>query len=326
MFRKDSGEEEFLTRFGAKWSYVNDITYDQLVPNWEMTNLGRERARVEDAILEYAERMAAGAAAPAGIFWKTSRGFDPLDGVQRLCAHLLNGGTRFPGYIVETESALLARRIRVFANHLLNGRSPSTEWTRRQAIQICIIEGGMSVEEVAQLGGWKKEAVAQDWLYLDWSFKIRCAGGPEELPKGVVLNIAECAKPDDLHAGNKPVAEFLHDLKQGKFTNGESKPFIDAFFGTVNRNGKKDLHGQFASRLEDFRSSEEVRTRLEGRKPNPRNPDTKLLAAMKTVKTIADDLIATRERLFNIDEFFRVWNQVERSLKQLRDAVKATAK
>jgi len=301
---------------GLVWKYVNDVTYLQLVPNWDGINLGRSKVKVEEAAMEYAAREEAGSMPPAPVLRETSDGFDPLDGIQRLLAKQLLSCTRFSAYIVTVESELLAKEIRIFANSALNGcHGESSQWTRRQAIQHLVIEGGMSCEEVARKGGWKLADVEDDRLYLDTDFKLRCIGAPEGLSKSLVLNIAEVMRPDDLKQAAKPIAEFCADLKRGHFTNGDAKPYVQAFFSVPRTKGK--VHDHFAEALDDFRKQPDVKTRMEGRVSSRRNPDIQLRASMKSVLTTIDRLVATEEEIRYLDEFFHLANQIKSGLTKL---------
>ena len=183
MFTKDSRVENFLTHMGVSWRYCDDLAYADLAVNWDYVNHGRNRARLEDAILEYAMRMETGSAAPGVIVQGLIPPRPVLDGVQRLCAGAFRNYTRFAGYIVDTDSNLTATKIRVLANHLLAGHPEPSEWTRSKAVELLVIAGGMSIDEVASLGGWPRDAVERDKIYLDWSPALVHIGAPTLFPR-----------------------------------------------------------------------------------------------------------------------------------------------
>ena len=322
MFCKDNRQENLLTLFGVAWRYTNAVTFGQLAPNWEQANMGRTQSVVETVILEYAARTESGSSAPAPILRKTAKGYEVLDGVQRLSAEQMLGTTAFSAYVVETDSDLKATQIRVFANHLLAGHPESPDWNRKRAIQLLIIEGGMSIDEVARLGGWKRRDVEEDKLCIDYGYAVRSIGGPDQMPKGVLLKISEYAKVDDFRVSPQPIADFCNDLKKGRFNNGESEPHIRDFFG-VNRNNRKTLHDQFVKHLSQFREDSEVSTRMDGRKPQKRQDDIKLRGAMKTVLTITDDLVTLGTHIAYVDEFHAIWNRVDGNLKRLGKRIPA---
>ena len=324
MFAKDSRVENFLTHIGVTWRWVDDLSYKALEPNWDYNNRGRSQAKKEDAILEYASRMESGSSAPGVIVRGVADTIQlaVLDGVQRLCAGELRNYTRFGGYVVVTDSDLTASKIRVLANHLLAGHPEPTDWTRQKAVEVLIIEGGMSVEELMYLGGWTRDAIEKDKTYLDWSAPLVHIGGPDNLAKGLILNIAKHAKMDDLRVAPKPIAQFCRDLKKAKLTNGESEPFIKDFF-TVNRKDRKGIFDQFEEKLADFHDNEEVSTRLEGRVNGRQKPDIKLRRSMRAVATVIDELLASDEMIPYMDEYYQLWNQIDGKLKQLATRRKA---
>jgi hypothetical protein len=316
MFVRDNREENFLTKMGVKFKYSNSITFQQLVPTWEDQNQGRSKSRVEEVVLEYAARTEAGSNAPAPILRTTAKGLDPLDGVQRLGSEKLLGSTNFSAYIVETDSNKLALSIRIMANHLLAGHPEPVEWTKRRAIQMLAIENDMSLEEVARLGGWKIADVQEEHKAMTWGFAIRCNGGPDQLPKGVLLALDENAKMDDLRVATKPVVEFISDLKVGKFSNGDSKPHIERFFA-VNRKDRKNIYEQFEKKHEEFRNDPEIKARLEGRKRCRLTPEIELRRILKTSLATAEKIQKNKHHIPYMEEFFQLWNQVRDTLSEI---------
>jgi len=126
-------------------------------------NLGRGTSKDEDAILEYASRMENGSAAPAPILWEQPEGYVVLDGVQRNCPSAVNGATRIAtAYICLINDNLLSQTIRILANNCLSGRVESPEWTRSQIVRVLVIEGGMSIEEVARRSGCSASALRKE--------------------------------------------------------------------------------------------------------------------------------------------------------------------
>ncbi len=317
MFTKDSRTENFLTSLGVTWKYTNSMAYAKLKPTWRDVNQGRPKAKVDDAILCYAEQMESGSPAPAPIIWT----FDssPLDGVQRLSAGEVRGYTTFSAYLVETDSPDMASAIRVIANQRLQGSYQESEaFTMQRAIDVLVNEIGWSVEQVAALGGWKPAKVAEKKLLSDWGFAIRRIGGPEKLPDGIVKTIADTAKLHDLEVAREPVAEFLNDVKRAKFTNGDAQPYVADFFANAGK--KKDVRSIYVRRLELFRDDPEVATRLANprqRRYSPTSIDSKLRRALKAALTIAEEVKNSGEPVYYVDEFCLLVNQISRVLKQI---------
>lgn len=321
MFARDNRVERWLEHMGVTFKWVDDNPYSELEKTWEQQNLGRSEAKKEEAILEYATRMEAGSAAPGPIIQSTGRGLTVLDGVQRLCAWQLNGGTRFPAYVVETDSLLTSMKIRVLANHLLAGHPEPTEWSRKRAIQMLVIEGGMSMEEVARLGGWTLKSVQDDKKHMDYNAAIIHVGGPLDLAKGVVMVIAEHCKMDDFRIAGDVLADFTRDLKEGRFTNGESAPFIKSFF-KVPRKDRGAIHDAFAENLADFREHPEVQARLQGRRNSRMAPDVRLRKQFRSCITVLDELLDNGVVVPWVQEYKQLWEEVDEKLKMLASARK----
>src|SRR6056300_750436 len=156
MFMKDSRTENFLTQMGVSFSYSNNISFGDLERDWQEKNMARPTPIREDAVIEYASLMESGSAAPAPILFQGKGVLEVLDGVQRLSAASLSGSTRVSAYIVECDSIDVVTAIRVLANARLQGRQEQPEWTRRRAVEVLVINRGMSVDEVARMGGWQR--------------------------------------------------------------------------------------------------------------------------------------------------------------------------
>ena len=148
---KCSRTEAFLTSMGVRWKYSNAVQPKQLKPEWDKENIGRPRAKIEEAMEDYAGRVENGSPMPAPILWKTAKGFVILDGVQRILVlvELLNA-TKFSAYIIETDSPNLADTIRVLANVLLQGghQEPADKDRQRgQSGEYVVVELGLGRRE-----------------------------------------------------------------------------------------------------------------------------------------------------------------------------------
>jgi len=327
MSVKDSRTENFLTQMGANWKYTNNVTFNMLMEGWDDFNLARPgvKAKIEDAILEYAALMEAGSAAPAPILWKTPKGMEVLDGVQRLSAEQMAGATKFSAYVIDTDSASFARTIRIFANlRLQGGHQEDAQWTMAQAITILVNEHNMSAQEIAKLGGWKLSEVEKKKEYLDWSFTIRQIGGPDKLTQGIVKEIATHAKLHDLHAASKPIAEFCRDLVRGKFSNGDSAPHIQTFFEGVRP--RKNLHDEYERRLESFRKDPEVERRLQGRPSTHLSGETRIRRSLKTAHTEIKRVLNQHLPVPYVEEFYHMLGQLHTMLEEIAKNSKKAVK
>ncbi len=308
MFTKDTRTEVFLTQMGVDFRYTNNVAFSELVPGWDCKNLARPTPQRDDAILEYAALMDGGSPAPAPILNKNGS-YGVLDGIQRLCAAQLSGATRISAYVVSSDSEDLLDSIRVLANIRLQGRQEPAEWTRRRAVEILVIQRGMSPAEVARLGGWAAADIKRLAELMEWGFTIRSIGGPD-LPDSVVDVVAGRVPQENLRKYAKPVAGFLNVLKDCKFSARDAAPLADEFFAPT----AKPSYKLYQTRLDDIRTMTEVEIRLKGRKGSKLPPDVNLRRALRSVETIIDELDAP---LVYVDEFFRMVKSIEKKLKAL---------
>lgn len=321
MFTTDSRTEKFLDWLGVKWRYTNDMAFRFIASDWETKNLGRSQLKVDKAVSEYGTLMDRGSAAPAPILWLNPAidRHEVLDGMQRLLAERERNPATFSAYVVETDSPAMVKKIRVFANYRLQGGyQESAEWTLQQAVVLLISEGTMTVEEVAEMGGWSVAAVRDKKECLDWGFKIRCIGGPEKLPDTMIRVIAKCSQLTDFDSAGAPVADFLNDIKRMRVSTEEAEPYVDEFFSVARGKGK--LHEQFADKLEEFRSDDEVITRLADpsrRRHQPMTAEGRLLRALKAALTTAEKVQASGERIPYVAEYLQVVNKIDKVLKQI---------
>jgi len=321
MFTKDSRAESLLTMFGVEWRYTNKLTWDDLSSGWDVANHGRPGpARREGTIEAYATR-AKTSSAPAPILWQRGDKYDPSDGVQRLCAAHKNQETEFSAYTFKTDSERLAKTIRVLANHLVQGDQETPKWNREQAVAVLAIEEKMSLQEIHDVTGWPLPGLEDEKEFQNWSHMIRCIGGPQhpqQMNRGMVHTIAIHAKASDLKAAPKPIAAFCHDLKRGKFTNGDAEPHIEQFFGKFPKQSRKNLHLVFEKRLEDFRNDPEVVTRLDGRPSSKLTPEMNLRGKLKSVRRVTQNILKARHQILYVEEYFQILRQIEKDLKAIQ--------
>ncbi len=314
MFTKDNRTETFLSQMGVEYRYTNRTTFRKLSPGWNEKNLARPVPVREEAVLEYAALMESGSAAPAPILHKTDSGLDVLDGVQRLAAAQMNRSTVVAAYIVRCDSEDVVTAIRVLANARLQGRPEPPEWTKRQAVDVLVITRGLSIEEVARMGGWKVADIARLKRVLEWGFKIRCIGGPT-LPDTLVTTIADNTSLAELSRAPTPISAFCTSLKKAKFSNSESEPFVRQFFQPIHKSSK--AHETFTERLEAFRKDPEVQIRLSGRRTTKQAEHALLRRTLKSAETVAARIADQGSDVPYVDEFFRLLNTIERHLREV---------
>lgn len=315
MFTTDSRTENFLTSLGVKFEYVNGIMLPgDFSADWRKENIGRPVAVREEAVIEYASLMEQGSAAPAPILHRPVASLLVLDGVQRLCAAELNGTTRISAYIVGTTSADTLAAIRVLANARMQGRGEPPEWTRRRAIEVLVVERGMSVREVAQMGGWKTTDVQRIADAIELQRRIASVGGPE-LPDAMLAELKPHLQGDILEVANEPVAGFLDTLKQARISVADAAPYIATFFAPVSKSANR--FSAWSARLQEIRKDPEIRARITGRQTTALARDVVLLRELKSADTTLDSILGHGDRVANVDEFFRIVGRITQKLQRL---------
>ncbi len=258
--------------------------------------------------------MESGSAAPAPILCAKENKYGVLDGIQGLSAANLTGATRFSAYVVSSDSDDVLTTIRMIANARLQGHSEPPEWTRRRAIEVLVIQRGMSVDEVARMGGWKRPDVLRISKILNWGFKIRNAGGPE-LADNMIEAVWQHLVEESLGAASEPIVGFLSTIKAAKFSSSDAKPYISEFFQPITKLSKQ--HEVYVERLAQFKEQPEVQTRLHGRRGIVVRRDVTLQRTLKSAVTVLDEIIAKNDELPYIDEFFRLLKIIDKRLRSV---------
>lgn len=321
MFTTDSRTERFLTSLGVKYEYKNDILLpSEFTPGWNSENIGRPVAVRDDAVIEYATLMEAGSAAPAPIMCSTDRGYRVLDGVQRLSAAELNQITRVSAYIVQTDSEDSLATIRVLANPRMQGRAEPAEWTRRRAVEVLVIDRGMSPNEVAQKGGWKPADVKRIAEAIELQNRLSHHGAPE-LPDAMLAELRPYIEGNNfVEQATEPVVGFLQTLKKSRIAATDATPFIDGFFAPLPKSANP--YTTFSDRLDEIHDDPEIRSRLTGRQATELPKDVVLLRTLKTAATVLEEITTHGTRIHNVDEFFRIVARITKQLKSLAPSYK----
>jgi hypothetical protein len=314
MFTKDNRTETFLNAMGVEFRYTNKATFGKLKPGWNLENIARPVPVRDDAVLEYFALMETGSPAPAPILLDLPDYFDVLDGVQRLCAEQLTDSTQFSAYIVKCDSEDLVAAINVLANARLQGNAEPAEWTRKRAVEVLVVGRGMSVAEVARMGGWRPAEIEATARRLSWGVTIESIGGPT-MADNMIDTLSRNTSQGELTTAPEPIAGFLNTIKVAKFSNGDATPYIEEFFKTVTK--KKKRHETYTARLEEFRAQPEVTTRITGRKGGQLPRDKNLHRALSTADGIVDGFIESGEPLTYIDEFFKMLKTLDTKLHAL---------
>ena len=316
MFTTDSRTENFLTAIGVKFEYVNGLLLPgDFAPGWNTENIGRPIAIREDAVIEYAALMEAGSSAPAPILQNTESGYRVLDGVQRLSAAELQQETRVSAYVVSTDSEDILASVRVLANARLQGRAEPAEWTRRRAVEVLVVQRGLSHAEVAKMGGWKATDIKRIAEAIQLQSRISNVGGPE-LPDIMLTELRpHLDRRSTLEQATEPVVGFLNTLKQSRIAVADAAPYIGSFFAALPKNANP--YTTLVERLEEVHSDPEIKSRLTGRQCTELPKDVVLLRTLKTAETVLETIITHGERVANVDEFFRIVDRITKQLKSI---------
>jgi len=306
MFTKDSRTESFLGQMGVDFTYSNNVGVGLLTPKWNEDNLARPKPVNDDAVLEYAALMERGSAAPAPMLLDTDNGYRVLDGVQRVSAAQCVGCTRLSAYLIKTDSDDTVDAIRVLANARLQGRAEPYEWTRRRAVEVLVVQRGMAAAEVALMGGWSAKEVEKLAEVIRCGVILETYGVPKLSDR--MLRELGPFLPDNIGPAKEPIVGFLNTLSQARLSAPDAKPFISEFFRPVSKASK--AHTIYSQRLKAVHSDPEIEARRHGRASREIPKDVVLLRTLKTALTVAKDLVATGERVQNVEEFLHLLDTV----------------
>jgi hypothetical protein len=313
MFTKDSRTENFLTSMGVEWKYSNAIKYSDLMLGWDKVNLSRPVPIIEDAVFEYASLIESGSPAPAVILSDTDSGFRVLDGVQRIASGRITGCTQLSAYIVKSDSDDLLDCISVLANSRLQGRAEPPEWTRRRAVELLVVERGLSADEVARMGGWKSSDLMSIARAIELSKAIVSIGGPE-LPDSILDVVASRTVVQEIVASSKPMCEFFNTVKRAKLSAKDAVPYADAFFAPISRQSSR--HTTYSERMAEIKDDAEIQIRLHGRRGAAQPRDVSIIRTLKAAVTLLDEAIESGDQLLYVDEFFRLIKKIDERVRQ----------
>jgi hypothetical protein len=315
MFTTDTRTETFLTMMGVKWKYSNNIRWADLKPHWESRNIARPVAVREKAVEQYAELYKAGSQPPAPILLQASGSLDVLDGVQRLVmAHLCNA-TSFSGYCIECDSPKVVLSIRMLANTRLQGHAEKPEWTRRRAVEQLVVSAGLSVQEVAAMGGWRVNDVAAIANNIRLSETIKEIGGPDDLSDVMLAAISDSVEDCDITKASKPISKFLHLLQSSRMSAEDAQPYLDLFFAPVAKESRS--FEKYTERLKTIEDMPEIQARVNGRRGVHLSGDVNLRRSLRASLGILEGIVESGEDLVYVDEFFGIVTQLQEKLHRI---------
>lgn len=288
-FTTDERTVNYLKRIQLPFKFYAKIKIVDLCPDWKLNNAGREVPIDEDAVCEYADLMEHGSPAPAIIVIFTEKGVEILEGVQRILALELVGGTDFAAYVVPRDTSLPNQRlIRVTANAGIHGdHAPARGFTLAQSVAILYFEHNVPIEQIALASLKRPIEIEKEILYQTQVRLIKDAGYSgfltnRQTSKWLVTEIAKNSDPNDWVIAPVPCCAFLHLLDDCRFANGQSTRVVKTMFD-IDRSVGANRYVQLTENLEKVRELPEVSQKLQ--KPRKSQLD-KLLPEVKSVKSI----------------------------------------
>lgn len=266
-FTEDHRTENWLKQRGVKFEYREQMRFEELTPNWFSINQGRpDSVPKDDSLIEkYAGAMAQGAIFPSPIVAKTPQGYEVLDGCQRLCAADLCGQKLFNAYIIKTENPSIRASVRICANSVLNGTSPSQEWTISKIVDVLYEQYDFGVEDCSQWSGQPAKRIqieidsrdAKNWLKLQG---IDTAVKPAN-QKGFLACLANLCPMLDREKLTREIPPLVSQLQSIKASNDEAVNLLTQCLD-VERRPKADLAMQVRSRIDEVMRRPEIQARI----------------------------------------------------------------
>lgn len=306
----DSRAERFLGSIGARFKWVNDLSFSDLEKNWDAKNLGRSAPRDECAIKHYGQLLHQGSPAPGMILGddESGHGLSVLDGVQRLVSIELSGCSVFSAYVVYSTSNLTFKKIRVVANSRLQGGHQETaEWSITQAVRELILLEGLSVADVAELGGWPPSKLRRKVEDQKCIMMVECCGGPT-ITEALASRIR--ASSNGVQLEDIPdITRELTTILTNKCTSAEeSQSYLEEFFARPGN--KMPGRNEWLRRLDNLRHGlQRPKTTL----PAETKFNASLIRCVNSVKA----LVASGDIITGCEDYYRKLNIIRDQLKEM---------
>lgn len=293
----DTQIENWLRSRGVPYKYVEGIRMSDLVPGWATINQGRPdgASKDDDLVLKYAEAMDRGKAMfPAVVVAKAADGLEVLDGIQRLCAAELNGLSVFNAYLINSDNPATRASIRVCANSVLNGTSPSQDWTISRIVDIlyehhklapmdCSLWSGQPLRKIEAEIASREGAVWMEHNGIDVSLK------PAN-QRGFRAAFAQILKPVERERIKRPLVKIVQAIQGLRANNDEAVGLLEECL-PKKINKSLDLCEQVETLFAEVMDRPEVKARMMGkRKLHPMENVCRALAgAVTTMREAQED-------------------------------------
>ena len=306
-FTKSSEVERYLTDIGVEFKYRSRVPFSRLSASWRTVNYGREKARDQDVVIEYAERLEGGSVAPAPIIHAIGDGQEILDGVQRLSASELIGETFFAAYEITVADPVLIHAIRIGANSRLNGHRPAPQFELTNAVRLLHIEDKLSAIDIARLIGQTVRKVQGEIARQRCEQHVRQAGNRGELKLNWLDTIAKYVPDHDLNHEPEAVNRLVTFWQQVNSKNGLATEMGEKIAGLKVKRGVNRVD-QYKSVIDQFAKRPEIRGKLAGRtKDKIDNAIEKLRGASTAIKNAkkARHVIHDRAAINELKQLFQ---------------------
>ena len=272
MFVIDSKVENWLTQMGVPYKYVQNLRFDQLVPNWEAINQGRPDGvpKDDDIILQYASAQSQpGAAFPAPILGRAADGLEVLDGIQRLSAALLNDHKVFNAYVIESDNPGIRASVRICSNSILNGRPPSQEWTVSRVIDVLYEQHRLSPTDCSMWSGIHLNRINDEIGSRDGALWMKANGIDMTLKpanqKGFQSAFSKRFPMAERERCGKELVKIIKSMQDYRATNKDVDDLFELFTDFKPQKGVP-LGSQLNAKFEEVISRPEIKARMMGRR------------------------------------------------------------
>lgn len=294
-FTEDSRLVNWLTRRGVQFEYRVNIRFDELQPNWKSVNQGRPDAiPMDDTLIDkYSSAMGDGANFPAGILAGTASGLEVLDGAQRLCSAERIGQTLFNGYVVKTNDPSVRASIRICANSVLNGTSPSQEWTVEKIVDVLYEQHNYSAVDCAQWSGQPVNKIEVEIASRDARRYLKAQGiDMTKKPANNKEFLAELTKLTSLEDRSKlssVLPDIVRKLQAAQATNSDASHLLAECLDVHKARGS-DLAASVRHKAEEVFGRPEIASRMKGKRTmHPVNNVIRSLASLLTTMRSASN-------------------------------------
>jgi hypothetical protein len=264
-FTKSTDVEKYLTSIGVEFKYRSRIPMTRLTASWRSTNYARDKARLEDVVLEYAERMEGGSLAPAPVVHEIDDGVELLDGLQRTSAADLRGETYISAYEIVGADKVTIHCIRIGANSMLNGHRPDPQFELTNAVRLLHMTDSLSATDISNVTGFKASRVQAEIERQRTEKVVRTAGYRGRIKKNWLDCASQHMPEQDLSHNLDAVKQVFEWLGKVDSKNGLAKEVFERL-GALKHKKHVRRVDQIKSVLEQFSKRPEISGKLHGRK------------------------------------------------------------